>query len=307
MQLYSPHSYPGRPAVDPRDIPAELEIASALSDDPAAPKPGRRADGRAYLVQEERADGGGGGSLRAVIAWPYHCATGSSCSAAGAYRVLAVDAHAPSGEAMATVRPVAETLIQTIRPIGNALPGGARPDEDPALPFTAPVRVGTAATGTLSWTVSAQWHDWPKRPPGLPDATAPSRSVIATFQLDHDQFHATVDTGGNGVADPDQRLWAEGQCLGADADPEGWVPTLVGIADERAVTVRFERRDGPPIDVPVFGRDKGFGVGFFVGPALPRETRVPRLRALDADGSVVGELTRYDGYDRLCTGRRVVR
>jgi hypothetical protein len=312
MWLHAPDTYPGRPAPDPGTVPAELVRTSMLSDDPSAPRPGRRSDDRAYLVLDSSA-GGDGGSRSYAIAWPYHCATGARCSDVGAYRVLAMSGHWSSGQGT-MVRQVLENLVETIRPIGNGLPGGAPPDEVPDLPYTAPVEVGTAETGALRWTVSAQWHDqgdplWSSGVTTRGQALRRQalRSVLARFQLDGGGRPAVVDTAGYGLPGTSQKLWAQGLCLGPDSDPGSWVPTLVGMADDDAVTVRFVRRGGTPVDVPVIGRDKGFGVGFFAGPALPRDTQVPRLQAIDAAGRVLYEITRYDGFDRLCTGRQVVR
>jgi hypothetical protein len=315
MWLYEPQTYPGRPTVDPRAVPAEFGTASVLSDDRSAPRPGTRPDGRAYLVLDQ-SSGGGDGSVSYVIAWPYHCAAGARCSDVAGYRVISMSGHWSSEQGRAMVRQVVEPLVQTIRPIGNALPGGAPRDEIPDLPFTAPVQVSTAVSGTVHWTVSAQWHDL-----GVPMSVSAQprtfRSVFARFQPEGDVRPTVVGTAAASVARmvstpeaeqrSEQKLWARGVCLGPDSAPGSWIPALVGVADDEAVSVRFERRDGPPVSAQVVGKDSGFGVGFFVSPELPRDTEVPRLQALDAAGRVIGEITRYDGYDRLCAGREVVR
>jgi hypothetical protein len=124
--VLDPAVHPDNPNGDPGDrLLTSLGTGWTPIDGPY--RSGRRPDGRGFILQGSARDPGG---QRYYLVWPLHCADSARCPLALRYRVLvltgwaATDALARANEA--TLRQVLDTL----RPIGNALPGAAasRPD-----------------------------------------------------------------------------------------------------------------------------------------------------------------------------------
>jgi hypothetical protein len=77
---------------------------------------------------------------------------------------------------------------------------------------------------------------------------------------------------------------------------------LSGLAPEEVAAVRIELAGESPVVVPTFGRDKPVPWVAFVSPPLPAGSKVDRVVALDAAGTVIGSLEQpYPGA--LCRPR----
>jgi hypothetical protein len=88
---------------------------------------GRRPDGRGFNLQGNPRDPSG---QRYYVAWPYFCADGVRCPAALRYRALVVTGWAATAALAPATAATLRRVVDTIRPVGNARPGGAtsRPD-----------------------------------------------------------------------------------------------------------------------------------------------------------------------------------
>ena len=127
-----PSQYPGKP-VKGRDNLGGQSF-STLSGRRSA---GRRPDGRAWTMGDQ------GGLVTYMIAWPYRCEPADLCPEAGPWRVLQLDVEGTGRQEGLKVRRVARRLVESIRPITNALPPtGATVTEEPGLFADAPVVVG---------------------------------------------------------------------------------------------------------------------------------------------------------------------
>jgi hypothetical protein len=74
------------------------------------------------------------------LAWPYHCAAGVRCPASLRYRALRVTGGVWSrdGSGLQAVRDAMRRIVDTVRPVTNALPGGATADR-PACKLSPPI------------------------------------------------------------------------------------------------------------------------------------------------------------------------
>jgi hypothetical protein len=140
--VHEPRAYPGGVAGGPRPLLPGQSFGS-LSGRRSS---GRRADGRAFVAGDQ------GAMLQYAIAWPYRCAAGSPCPEAARWRVLQIDIEGTGGQEGLKVRRVARRLVQSIRPITNALaPAGASVPEEPTLFADAPVVVARGGRGDYAW------------------------------------------------------------------------------------------------------------------------------------------------------------
>src|SRR5215211_8188 len=152
--------------LDPRLTRAADRKAAVLASSPWGPetetfanKPatrGTRSDGRRFLRIDADLAGGGIPDVVYQIAWPYHCAPGSTCPAFTRLRVLEFVASS-SKDQWAKVLPMLERMVTNVQPIGNALDGS-----DPSHPPCAYGRNGDvtnphpAATATSDGGVLLQ-------------------------------------------------------------------------------------------------------------------------------------------------------
>jgi hypothetical protein len=163
--------------LDPSDFPGLQpgEAAVRLPEGPqlnGGPQPerlegrreqGRRADGRAFLHIASSPMLSGGETY--YLAWPYYCAAGVRCPAALRYRALRVTGGAWSrdGSGLQALRDAMRRVVDTLRPVTNALPGGAtagRPacqlslpnDRDPGSPLRLTPVDATPRVGVSSMT-----------------------------------------------------------------------------------------------------------------------------------------------------------
>jgi hypothetical protein len=134
--------------LDPSDLPGGAP-AGGLPEGPqlnGGPQPqrlegprdsGRRADGRAFVRTESSPMISGGETY--YVAWPYYCAAGVRCPASLRYRALRVTGGVWSrdGSGLRALRDAMRRVVDTIRPVTNALPGGATADR-PACQLSPP-------------------------------------------------------------------------------------------------------------------------------------------------------------------------
>jgi hypothetical protein len=89
---------------------------------------GRRADGRGFLLQGGSPHDPNGQHY--YLAWPYYCADGVRCPLALRYRALALTGWAATEELARANAATLRRLVETIRPVGHARPGGAASHPD---------------------------------------------------------------------------------------------------------------------------------------------------------------------------------
>ena len=112
---------------------------------------GRRPDGRAFAVGDQ------GAMVSYHIAWPYRCEPADLCPEAGPWRVLQLDVEGTGRQEGLKVRRVARQLVETIRPITNALaPAAATVAEEPGLFADAAEVVGRGGQGDYAWEMLAR-------------------------------------------------------------------------------------------------------------------------------------------------------
>jgi hypothetical protein len=116
--LLDPLVYPGpRPPLPP-DHPAlrpRVEFGGPYVE-------GRRADGRWFVRSDHANQLAGAWQQRYQLAWPYRCAKGARCPWEVRFRGLLVEAAAPRSERAAT-QAALRRVVETVRPIGNAVDG----------------------------------------------------------------------------------------------------------------------------------------------------------------------------------------
>ena len=257
-----------------------------------------RADGRLYKLGPGRAGrlasgkGPVGPYAIAWPAWPPSCrplpvpAGQPPACAYATWRVLLVTGAAAAGDAAGVqqVLPVMGRIVDTVRPVGNALP-------PPDVPNTR-VLLGKGGSGR------GTWEAWiAPTPLGIGGHAGfmvrfPRATPKPTWQWDPLE---PQDLQRNGV---DTTHVA---CL-------SWLPgadlVLSGLAREDAATVRIELAGRPPVEVSTFGRDQSFPWVAFVSPPLPPAAKLDRVIALDAAGKTIG--TQEDPFpgNTLCPAPR---
>jgi hypothetical protein len=146
-QVLAPEQHPGLP---PGEDPGRGGGANAEGlgfyalDDRGSPLGrGRRPDGRPYVWRTRKLPDEVG---EYAITWPYHCHTAVACPPANRWRVLVVHAGRSDDPAVRQkLRKIARQVVNTVRPITNALPGGDPAHLDPVL--TVPTLTVTPTTG----------------------------------------------------------------------------------------------------------------------------------------------------------------
>jgi hypothetical protein len=120
-----PAQYPGNPSGDPGQR-LDNQLGSGFTYRPidGPYRTERRADGRPFHLQGT-VDSPSGQTY--YLAWAYHCADAAHCPLALRFRALTVTGFAQPGDqrAITATQGALRRVVETIRPIGNALPGGA--------------------------------------------------------------------------------------------------------------------------------------------------------------------------------------
>ena len=273
--VLSPAQYPGtEPGGGDPDPSVSADRATERLEDRGGPLGrGRRPDGRPYVWQQTLL--GSNEVAKYAIAWPYHCTAEQACPPAARWRALFV--HGVSEEGPATrerVLKVVRRVVEEVRPVTNALPGGALGSVDLAVP---PVKgrwqLGTGGNGQGAWEAYVRQGD------------------EDVFEL---EFPARMTRPGVGMRaeDIEPTILLRGQ-LGILNDCLSWlrpqVALLSGVVPENVTTLRVSIAGKPPLTVKAFGHDQPARWAAFVSPPLARGTRVTRVVALDAGGRTVAE------------------
>jgi hypothetical protein len=285
--LLSPAQYPG---LTPAGRPRKPDPRYQVLDDQGSPLGhGRRPDGRPYVWQTKLSPSMIG---RYAIAWPYHCPQGVACPPDARWRVLLISGMSTRGQTSfhPQVERALRQLVDTARPITNALPGGDLAQIDPVIPQPrGRVLLGSGGSGKAAWKayLEEMGHSygfglhfpWLER--------KPPRGVrwegLEVELLQHDA------------------LYVISTCL-------GWVPgsglLLSGPVRKDVTAVRVELAGQPPRVVATFGHDKPAAWAAYVTPPLPAGAKVVRVVALNAAGQTVGSALYPLGRMRPCAPSR---
>jgi hypothetical protein len=268
MTIYTaviePREYPGRVAGGPAPDLAGQSF-SPLS---GRRSEGRRADGRAFAVGDE------GGLLHYAIAWPYRCVPADLCPEAGPFRVIRMEVEGTDGREGPAMRTLTRELIETIRPITNALPPTGRAvAEEPGLFADAPVVVGRGGQGDYAWEIQAR-------------KGSGQDYWIDTLNQDGDLFIGEVFT-----RPARDEVVAYIHC--APSRERATAMLVTGIGSEAVAKVELELKGQPSVEVATF-RDKRFPFTFWVVAPLPPEARPESFTSFDAAGAAdrQGDLVR---------------
>jgi hypothetical protein len=271
-----PAQYPGAEPGGGDPAPSVSADRSTHRLDDATPLGrGRRPDGRPYVWQTQMA---ANEVAKYAIAWPYHCAQDEACPPGARWRALIV--HGISGEGSTTqgrVLAVVRRIVDAVRPVTNALPGGAPGSIDLAVP---PVKgrwlLGTGGHGQGSWRLYVR------------------QGAEDVFEL---EFPSRTTRPGVGVhAEDIEPTYLVGGELGVLRDCLSWLSPQVGLVSgplpESAASVRIELAGRPALTARAFGHDRPARWAAYVSEPLPRGARVTRVVALDTNGRVVAESER---------------
>jgi hypothetical protein len=264
-----PSRYPGKPVKGHDDLAGQS--FSPLSGHRTE---GRRPDGRAYAVGDQ------GALVTYMIAWPYRCQPADQCPEAGPWRVLQLDVEGAGGQEGLKVRRLARGLVDSIRPVTNALPpGGTLVEEEPGLFADAPVVVGHGGKGDYAWEMRARkgsGHDY----------------WIETRRQDGELYMGELFSS----QDDHDVAW-----IHCAPSKKRVTATLVsGLASEQVAKVRLEVEGRPPVEVAAF-RKQGIPFAFWVVAPLPPDARPLAFTSFDAAGQQVAKGTSFAGYADGCS------
>jgi hypothetical protein len=269
----------------------------------------RRADGRPYKLRPGRAGrlaSGKGPVGPYVIAWPDSCrplpapAKQPLACARAAWRVLLVTGAAAPGDAAGVqqVLRVMGRIVDTVRPIGNAVPPPTPttampplppPTQGPGVPPNTKLLLGKGGSG------AAAWEAWIAPIKGNDD----SAGFMVRFP------RATPKPAWHWEQLEPQYIQRDG--VYTQMDCLSWLPgsglLLSGLAREEVATVRIELAGHAPVVAATFGRDQPVPWVAFVSPPLPAGAKLDRVVALDAADNTIGTEERpFEGYT-LCRPR----
>jgi hypothetical protein len=271
--VLSPAQFPGtEPGGADPDPSVSADRATERLEDRGGPLGrGRRPDGRPYVWQQSLL--GTNEVAKYAIAWPYHCTPEQACPPGARWRALIVNGVSEEGPATRQrVLEVVRRVVDSVRPVTNALPGGALGSVDLAVP---PVkgrwRLGTGGEGRSAWRA---WVH---------------QDAEDVFEL---EFPVSKTRPGTGIhaEDIEPTFLAKGElgvlrdCL-SELRPQ--VGLLSGVVPENVTTLRISIAGKPSLTVKAFGHDQGARWAAFVSPPLARGTRVTRVVALDERGRTV--------------------
>jgi hypothetical protein len=179
------------------------------------------------------------------------------------------------------VRAVVRQLVESIRPITNALPPtAATVAEEPGLFADAPKVVGRGGQGDYAWEMVA-------RKGSGQDYWVETRRQNGELLM------------GESFSELDGRNVAWLFCV---PSKERTTATLVtGMASEKAAKVVLEVRGQQPVEVRTFHR-KGFPFAFWGVAPLPPDARPVAFTAVDAGGRQLARVTSrsFAGYPGGC-------
>jgi hypothetical protein len=267
----------------------------------------QRADGRLYKLLPGRLytlRSGRGGHLASgkgpvgpyVIAWhawppacrplPVPAGQPPACARA-TFRVLLVTGAAAPGDAAAVqqVLGAMRRIVDTARPIGNALPPPGAPGPK--------VLLGKGGRDRGAWEA---WIEPTPLGDGGPAGFMvrfPRATPKPTWQWQPLEPRYVEAIQRDGVS------LTHSRCL-------SWLPgadlVLSGLAREEVASVRIELVGRSPVEVSTFGRDKPVPWVAFVSPPLPPGAKLDRVVALDATGKTIGSQRSFQ-VNTLCRPR----
>jgi hypothetical protein len=277
--VLSPAQYPGTEPGGRDPAPSiSADRTTIRLDDTTPLGRGRRPDTRPYVWQTKL------GALQVAtyaIAWPYHCAPNEACPPAARWRALIVSGFTDEGPATRSrVLAVVRRIVDTVKPVTNALPGGAPNAVDLVVP---PVKghwlLGTGGRGRGAWQAYVR------------------QGAEDVFEL---HFPDRKTRPGAGVhAEDIEPGWLLNGEVPVLRDCLSWLSPQVGLVSgavpEQVASVRIELAGRPALTARAFGHDRPARWAAYVSEPLPRGTRVTRVVALDANGRVVAESERDEG------------
>ena len=274
--VLSPAQFPGtEPGGADPDPSVSADRGTERLEDRGGPLgQGRRPDGRPYVWQQTLL--GTNEVAKYAIAWPYHCTPEQACPPGARWRALIVNGMSEEGPATRQrVLEVVRRVVDTVRPVTNALPGGALGSVDLAVP---PVqgrwRLGTGGRGQGAWEAAVRQGD------------------EDVFEL---EFPKRRPAPGLRAEDIEPAFLIKGE-LGVLRDCLSWLRPQVGLLSgavpENVATLRISIAGKPSLTVKAFGHDQPARWAAFVSPPLARGTRVTGVVALDASGRTVAEAER---------------
>jgi hypothetical protein len=273
--VLSPVQYPGtEPGGGDPDPSVSADQASERLEDGGGPLGrGRRPDGRPFVWRQTLL--GSNEVARYAIAWPYHCTPEQACPPGARWRALIVSGVTEEGPATRQrVLEVVRRVVEEVRPVTNALPGGVPGSVDLAIPpVNGRWRLGTGGSGQGAWEASVRQGD------------------EDVFELEF-PTRRTRPGAGMRAEDIEPTILLRGQ-LGILRDCLTWLRPqaglLSGVVPENVTTLRISIAGKPSLIVRAFGHDQPARWAAFVSPPLARGTLVTRVVALDASGRTVAE------------------
>jgi hypothetical protein len=276
--VLSPVQYPGtEPGGGDPDPSVSADRATERLEDRGGPLGrGRRPDGRPYVWQQTLL--GSNEVAKYAIAWPYHCTPEQACPPAARWRALIVNGVTEEGPATRRrVLGMVRRVVDTVRPVTNALPGGALGSVDLAIP---PVKgrwqLGTGGGGQGAWEAYVRQGD-----EDVFELEFPTRRTRPGVGVHAEGIEPTYLVNGELGVLRDCLSWLRPQ-----------VGLLSGVVPENVTALRIAIAGKPSLTVKAFGHDQPARWAAFVSPPLPRGTRVTRVVALDATGRTVAEAER---------------
>lgn len=252
-----PLDYPGRPGT-PKD---RLQLPPTQATFPLEGRrsAGRRADGRAFAVGKQN------GLVTYMLAWPYHCPGQAPCPPAARWRVLQLEAEG-QGAGWPEVQRVVRRLVETVRPITNALRGGPFQPEVPGR-FGEPLKtIATGGQGDYAWQVSGARFSPPQEGYWV--------------EIHFPKFNGMGSSIVAGDLDPTVLC----------APRKGAM--VYGSGPPEVTSVRVELAGRPAVTVPTSVRDKNLPFTVWVLAPLPLNVQVRAVVGLDATGRQVGRSAR---------------
>jgi hypothetical protein len=266
--VHEPRAYPGGVAGGPRPLLPGQSFGS-LSGRRSS---GRRADGRAFVAGDQ------GAMLQYAIAWPYRCAAGSPCPEAARWRVLQFDIEGTGGQEGLKVRRVARRLVESIRPITNALaPAGASVPEEPTLFADAPVVVARGGRGDYAWEKVVR------------------KGSGEEYWTEIRRQNGDLMYGGSYQAPGRSEQQAMIHCLPSQKHTTAML--VEGYGSEAVAKVVLELRGQPPVEVATF-RNQNFPFTFWVVAPLPPDARPVSFTSFDTAGQQIAKDTSFSGHLR---------
>jgi hypothetical protein len=287
--LLSPAQYPGSTQ---GERPRKPSPRYQMLDDRGSPLGhGRRPDGRPYVWQTKLNPSLIG---QYAIAWPYHCPNGVACPADARWRVLLISGKSLRGQTTfhPQVARALRQLVDTVRPITNALPGGDLAQMDLVIiDLRGRMLLGSGGSGKAAWQAYLEEvghsYGFELHFPLL--ERKPRRGVRWEAQKDafHELQHDALSVGSTCLS------WVRGSGL-----------LLFGPVRKDVTAVRVELAGQPPRVAPTFGHDKPAAWAAYVTPPLPAGFRVVQVVALNAAGQAVGTVVSPLGRTRPCRAGR---